>query len=301
MVVTYNRSRLLLACLHALAKQTHRPGHILVVDNASTDGTVDALREAGWMDDATFSLLRLSENTGGAGGFEAGISRALALGANWVWLMDDDALPRSQALEALLDGRPDPYSIYGSVAIQGSKLAWPMQRVDQPGSARIEDLVHTPVSCEVRFLPFLGFLISADMIHRIGLPDGSFFLAADDVEYCLRARRAGAAIRLVGTSVIEHPLARLTCLRLGRVRIYNLKLAPWKRYYDVRNRLIVARRHHGRALWYSTIPSTLLRLLLTLLTERERIAQCKAFVGGFIDGLLDKRGRRHEVWLGSRR
>jgi GT2 family glycosyltransferase len=299
--VTYNRRRLLLDCLRALAAQTRRPECIVVVDNASTDGTVDALREAGWLDDTTFSFLRLPENTGGAGGFEAGISRALALGAHWVWLMDDDALPHPEALQALLEMRPDPSSLYGSVAVQGSMLAWPMQRADQPGSERIEDLEHAPASCKVQFLPFLGFLISADMVQRIGLPDGSFFLAADDVEYCLRARQAGAPIQLVRASVIEHPLARLTTLRLGRARIYNLRLPPWKRYYDVRNRLIVARRHHGWALWYSTIPSTIVRLMLTLLVEPERVDQCKAFAGGFIDGLLDKRGRRHEVWLGSRR
>ncbi len=299
MVVTYNRKALLAHCLEALHAQTRQPDRILVVDNASTDGTVQALEASGWLARPGFELLRLADNTGGAGGFQAGVLRALGDGADWVWMMDDDAMPRHDALQALMAVDPDPASLYGSVAVQGSTLVWPMERADAREPARIEDLAQAPAVCDVLFLPFLGLLASAPLVRRIGPPDASLFLAVDDVEFCLRARRTGARVHLVSASRIDHPLAHRTAVRVGWRTVYTLRLPPWKRYYDVRNRLLVARAHHGAALWYAALPGTLLRWVVTLLTEPERGAQCRAFFGGVVDGLLNRRGRRHDIWLAS--
>src|SRR5215208_4045769 len=98
-VVTYNRRVLLVECLAALARQTHAVDRIVVVDNASTDGTPDAVAEA----DA--DLLRLRRNGGGAEGFHYGVREALAEEPEWIWLMDDDCEPADDALECLLASR----------------------------------------------------------------------------------------------------------------------------------------------------------------------------------------------------
>ena len=85
-VVTYNRKELLRQCLHSVLQQTRPLDCILVVDNASTDGTLDLLN-------AEFSnveQLKLPTNTGGAGGFKAGMQWAYCKGYEWVWVMDDD-------------------------------------------------------------------------------------------------------------------------------------------------------------------------------------------------------------------
>jgi GT2 family glycosyltransferase len=97
-VVTYNRRALLEQCLDALRAQTRPPDRILVVDNASTDGTAEWVRG---QDDVV--ALLLDENVGGAGGFHAGMRLAHAGGADWLWLMDDDTIPRPDALERLLE------------------------------------------------------------------------------------------------------------------------------------------------------------------------------------------------------
>src|SRR5215210_1526363 len=102
-VVTYNRRELLSACLGAIAAQTRAPDHLLVVDNASTDGTRDMV--AGEHPQA--ELLALPENRGSSGGFHAGMARAHGAGATWIWVMDDDTIPRPEALERLL-AAPDP-------------------------------------------------------------------------------------------------------------------------------------------------------------------------------------------------
>lgn len=295
-IVTYNRKALLMRCLAAVAGQTRKPDRILIVDNASTDGTRELLHSEGWLSRSDVELLALKDNTGGAGGFSAGLKRATEIGTGWTWMMDDDAEPCPDALEVLLNRPLSSENLYGSAAVAGELLSWPMS---SPGG-KPEDTIYTveqlPKQLDVQFIPFLGILVSCEMVRRIGLPDAGFFLAADDVEYCLRAREAGAKIILVGSSRIAHPASERYRLWLPGRPFYSLRITPWKRYYDVRNRIFVARRYHGSKLWYSTLPGSFLRLFATLWHEKNRWQQIKAFYAGVIDGLLGRKGRRHELW-----
>lgn len=295
-VVTYNRKALLLRCINALASQSLPPQRILVVDNASTDGTLEALREQGWLARNDFEFLHLSDNTGGAGGFEAGMRHAVAQGAEWLWLMDDDAIPCPEALACLVAAKPDPSNLYGSAAVTGDSLSWPMRPYRTSGRLEWRLLSEIPRSIDVQFIPFLGLLVSASLTSRIGFPDGEFFIAADDVDYCLRARRSGASIILVPSSRLEHPLSERYWIPLPWRKFYNLRLSPLKRYYDTRNRILVARNHYGLALYFKTIPGSFLRLVATLVHERDRKRQLMAFGAGMVDGLLGRKGRRHEHW-----
>ena len=87
-VVTYNRKHLLLKCLESLKKQVYPIDHIIVVNNASTDGTIDFLVQNQWNNSEKFTLMTLDCNQGGAGGFYAGIEFAHKQGFDYIWLMD---------------------------------------------------------------------------------------------------------------------------------------------------------------------------------------------------------------------
>jgi len=299
-VVTYNRKDMLVRCLDALRRQTLAPARIVVVDNASSDGTRELLAEAGWYSLPGFTYSRLPENTGGAGGFHAGLQLAVSKDAGWVWLMDDDALPEPTALAELMRVATDPDHVYGSLAVDGDRLSWRMSVCGVPseGAAyeRVTRFEALPENAEVEFMPFLGFLIHTDLVNRIGLPEKGFFIAADDAEYCLRARRGGAKIILATHSRLLHPASDVYAVSLFGREIPCLRLPPWKRYYDTRNRLLVARKHHGAAFYYKTIPGTLVRLFTVLWLEHRRLAQLHAFVAGMVDGLLGRTGRRHDAW-----
>lgn len=296
LVVTHNRKDLLRRCLRAIASQTMPPNRIFVVDNASTDGTSEMLVQESGNSLPLLEVLLLPENTGGAGGFSAGLAQAASSGADWIWLMDDDAVPHIDALERLMEQASDPRNLYGSAAVSGNRLAWPMLPVGGRATDEINSSEQLVVTQDVHFIPFLGLLVSATMIARIGVPDAGFFIAADDVDYCLRARHCGARIILVGDSRIEHPASVRHTLRIPGSPLYVLQLPPWKRYYDVRNRILVARNHHGLALYYGTIPATFVKLVATLAREPNRMMQLRAFLGGMIDGFLARKGRRHDVW-----
>jgi GT2 family glycosyltransferase len=293
--VTLNRRELLSRCLDALSRQTRAPELVIVVDNASTDGTSRFLSSLS-AQMPNLEVISLRENTGGAGGFSSGMAAAARRGATWAWLMDDDALPELDSLKHLLLHARDDRNLYGSIAIQGDHLSWPMRPIKKRSSDLVALVDHLPETLDVAFIPFLGLLVSRRTIEKIGLPDEGFFIAADDVDYCERARHAGARIILVKGSKINHPASERYRLWLPGRPIYSLRLPPWKRYYDIRNRLFVARNHYGLALYYSTIPGSFLRLIATLWHEGNKLGQLKAFTGGMIDGLLGRKGRRHERW-----
>jgi rhamnopyranosyl-N-acetylglucosaminyl-diphospho-decaprenol beta-1,3/1,4-galactofuranosyltransferase len=89
-VVTFNRKELLCECLDALLAQTYPVSRIVLIDNASSDGTAELLAEKGYLENEIFDYLRLPVNSGGAGGFHEGVKRAFEAGFDWLWLMDDE-------------------------------------------------------------------------------------------------------------------------------------------------------------------------------------------------------------------
>lgn len=293
-VVTFNRLPLLKTCI-ALLQENQAVKQILIIDNASTDGTSEWVRSELLSTDSYVEYVLNKQNLGGAGGFSEGIGRAMELGAEWIWIMDDDAEPAEDAAEKLLAVANNPRDIYGSLAISGDSTSWPTTLL-MPEPVVVDRVSQVPLLAEVESLPFLGFMIHRDLVAKIGLPDAGFFIAADDAEYCMRARRAGARIFVVGESRISHPKADSYVVRIGPHSITCLRLPPWKRYYDTRNRLLIARKHFGFRIITQTLPSLAVRLIATLACEPRKIAQCWAFVAGLIDGLLNLEGRRHQFW-----
>lgn len=293
LIVSFNRKELLLQCLQALSVQTQQPSKILIVDNASTDGTIETLQQNGWLEQSKIQLIALKENTGGAGGFSAGMQCAFEHGADYVWMMDDDAIPHPTALEELMR-YATPEHIYGSLAVNGEDTAWATTLLANNKTVHLKS--HVSELAEVQSLPFLGFLTSKEIYQNIGLPDASYFIAADDVEYCMRAQHAGHKIFICGQSQIEHPKSdRYEFNFLGK-KITCLNLVAWKRYYDTRNRLLIAKKYYGFKYYTQTIPASFVRLFAALLNEKKRLKQVKAFFAGFYDGVFHNTGRRHDKW-----
>ena len=101
-VVTYNRKALLQECIDAILKQTYAVEKVVILDNNSNDGTEDALKTAGYLDNERVVFEHLSENTGGAGGFHYGMKKASEFSPDWIWIMDDDVVPLENCLEELI-------------------------------------------------------------------------------------------------------------------------------------------------------------------------------------------------------
>ena len=272
-VVTYNRPALLLECLAALARQTPELHEVLIIDNASAPDTCRALADAGLVPGAavehaargeaceyvslapesTLNLryVRLDANTGGAGGFAEGLRRALELNWEWVWLMDDDAQPRPEALKLLLEReRPDAAVLVGRVEepvrrgasfhrglVNGRRLFPTLQRP-------VPDDVYASPETEIDMASFVGFLVRASAVRRAGLPRADFFIQHDDLEYSLRIKEYGKIILLPASVMLHHfAVGRRSRKLFGRVSYRLPRSQIWLSYFGVRNLVYLARAH----------------------------------------------------------
>lgn len=228
-VVGYNREALLRECLDALAAQTRRPDAVVVIDNASTDAT----GEVAEAHPIGADVLHLRRNVGGAGGFAAGIARALRRhDADWVWVMDDDTIASPTALAELLD------ALAGSelrMSVLSSRAVWTDGR-DHPmnsprtriGASRLERTHAAGVGGRpIRTASYVSALMNAEDIRRLGLPYADYFIWSDDFEHTGRLLKQARGMH-VPASVVEH-----------RTRTFaGAGTRPGGRfYYDVRNRL----------------------------------------------------------------
>jgi rhamnopyranosyl-N-acetylglucosaminyl-diphospho-decaprenol beta-1,3/1,4-galactofuranosyltransferase len=204
-VVTWNRRDLLCEALTAVLGQTRPPDRVIVVDNASTDGTA-ALVCAQF---PAADLVSLPQNTGGAGGFAYGIALAQAAGAGLAWLMDDDTVPEPGALASLLDAR---CSYSGSTPVLvASRVVWtdgrphPMNtpRV-KPLASRAERAAAAAAGCvPIRSASFVSVLTDLAAAQRSGLPQADYFLWNDDFEFTARLLRRSPGL-LCPAAVVVH-------------------------------------------------------------------------------------------------
>lgn len=212
-LVAYNRRELLREALEALAAQSRPVDRLIVVDNASDDGSGDTAAELmeEWGDRAR--LIRLTENTGGAGGFAVGIAAAADdPEVDWIWVMDDDTVPGPDALSGALSAHA-AYRAGGQddLAVMGSRVVWtdgddhPMNtpKAKIGASAAERERAASVGAMEIRSISFVSAFLRAARVRDQGLPLADYFLWNDDFEYSARLLRGARGI-YVPDSVVTH-------------------------------------------------------------------------------------------------
>lgn len=239
--VTMDRPTELSALLAAISAQTAKVDTICLVDSGSAPAQ-DIARTHGNVD-----YIRSEANLGGAGGFALAALKAIASGARWIWLMDDDAEPADpeclatllreaevRDLEAVLPlvvapGHPDQLSFFFRL---DGKVTHDRAAVERLG-----------------FLPnnghfFNGALIRSDVFFKVGLPDMRLFIRGDEVDFTLRLRQAGIRFGTVTTTAITHPHAFAETQHVFGARWHVIVPgSAFKRFYYYRNRGYMIRRY----------------------------------------------------------
>ncbi len=300
-VVSFNRKALLLECLDGLLTQTLPLDRIIVVDNKSTDGTLDLLAERGYLANPLIECIAMEENLGGAGGFHEGMKRAVEAGFDWIWLMDDDAEPTPDAyricaphlqadcaivapLMADAAGEPDFDGLHRGFLFPPSKAR--VLAVGRPVNA--EDITGRE-TVDIDVCSFVGPFISAKAVAAVGLPLAEFFIHNDDLEYTLRTRKFGRLV-LVPGALIKHKQAQLvdrTSMRKTpfgvRERFRYEKL--WSSYYGYRNITWLISRGHVPTrktqlfLWHARLMAQVVAF------DDHKISRLKFWNSALLDGL----------------
>ena len=243
-VVTFNRLEKLKTVLSSIESQTFPVDKLLIIDNASTDGTGEYLATLSTPLDHT--VVTLTENTGGAGGFAEGMLRGYTAGADFVWIMDDDCYPEPDALAALVRGFDE------SVAELGGDVPFACSVVKYTDGSICE--MNNPVptwdwgrllvkgqrNVMVTACSFVSVLIPRWVIAQYGLPYRPYFIWFDDREYTLRITQVCPGVQVLDSHVI-HDMGDNKGVNFSMVTTQSL----WKFAHGVRNEASYQLHHRG--------------------------------------------------------
>lgn len=267
-IINFRTAEMTCACVQSVLEDLGDiAGHVVVVDNASGDGSADEI--AAWLEGQTetkgkplpVSLVRSPDNTGFSGGHNQGMGH---LPAKYYLVLNSDALLRPGFLATILaaaEAQPEiglfaPRIEYeeGGAQINCFRFAGPLSelmRAAQTGPVsrlfrrRVVALSETPDPANIEWASFACILLRGEMFRALGPMDEGYFLYFEDAEYCLRARRAGWHITHV-------PEARAIHFRGGSGPVKTLQKAKKRMpgyFYASRSRFLY--QAHGRAglLW----------------------------------------------------
>lgn len=271
-IVTFNRADLLGRVLDGLAAQTRPVDAIYVFDNASVDHTAEVLAARS---DLPLKVTHHEENLGGAGGFHRGVALAYGDGHDRIWLMDDDVVPAPDCLETLLTHPDDDCLTAVREDRSGRLVEKAALHFDlrnplslRPKRASIDSAYATraelPERVQVENVAFEGFLVHRRVIDDIGLPDASYFIFYDDVDFAVRARLAGYRIMAIRDAVLVRQLDF----------DQQHALDSWKGYYMYRN-LFVVHFRYGENVWVRLKPYLIAAGVVVLSPTRGGIAEAR--------------------------
>ncbi|TBU86712.1 glycosyl transferase family 2 [Pseudomonas dryadis] len=245
-VLTYNRKDLLKRCLDAVYSQTRNCDGVIVIDNASSDGTEQMVLDLSL---PNLRLYVLSANVGASGGFNAGFRLAYQAGADLVWMMDDDVIPNPDALQRLIEADEllaarnieHAFLLSGAYTQEGLVNNAPSLDVRRN---RI-DYENWPATVELGVVPvcratFVSILVPRSTLAEHGVPITSMFIWGEDTEFTLRVTRSKPGY-LVGASKVLH----LRQEGGGAISIRTEKNPVRIRYHRhfVRNELFIMRKY----------------------------------------------------------
>lgn len=293
-VLSWNGREDTLACLRSLQPLRDADTAIVCVDNGSTDGSPAAVREQF----PDIDLIENGANLGFSGGNNVGIRHALERGAEWVVLVNNDAVLAPDAIARLRDAareHPGAGILSGKLFFAdppdriwfAGQRFWPLLGYSgRPRGYRKADAPRYRRPGEIGRAAGAFMAVSRAAMEAAGLLDDDLFAYVEDVDWSLRVRRAGFGVRFVPDAIAWHHVSSSTGGERGSTHVL---------YYGVRNTITVCERHRPlpgpltrlrrRLIWAVFVGQAL------LLSEGRR-----PFVRAVRDGYRDARAGR----LGAR-
>ena len=240
-ILNWNGLKDTIECLDSVIKLNYPNFRLVVVDNGSTDGSTDIISR----NYPKVIVLENEENLGYAKGNNVGIRYALENNADYVWLLNNDTVVEQNALlNMVIEAEGDPHSgIIGSkiyypnsgkkIWFAGAMINWSRGISNHIGMNETDVGQYDYVK-EIDRVAGCSMLVKREVCNRVGLFDDNFFLYVEEVDWCVRARRAGFKCLFVPSSIVYHKGLTSVSLIGACSKVFN--------YYNTRNFLYLIQK-----------------------------------------------------------
>ena len=298
-VHTFNDAEVIDTAVEALCRQTYPLPEILLIDNASTDGTLDRA----FPDKVT--IIRNSQNLGTSGAVAAAMEYALAHGYDWIYILDADSIAEPKAIENLV-------KCYLSLSPELQASAWRLSSLPKDANTGFlhHGCVFTPRGVKILNPPpqpsryrcdaqiWSGSFYRLDAVRKVGLPDPNYVIDWDDMIYGYEGMVRGYTSFVDASSVVIHHMGALETLRhpFGTQLVKIFDLPPMRSYYFWRNSIYFWIYKYRRA--HSVMPMIthflrfwwwLIRVVLFVRAPGATLRACLRGTWDGINGRLENR------------
>jgi GT2 family glycosyltransferase len=238
-VLTWNDTEMSAACIESVLANAYEPKRVVLVDNGSSPPAAPVLKQRF----PHIEPVALDENAGFTGGCNRGMERALKLGADYVFLLNNDTTVHEHAIERLVDAMEQhPDAGFASALLlypgdekriqfyRGTIQRDAAQHVHPDDEQAFSDRYRETI--ETEFAPACAILLRARALRETGMFDESLFTNWEDYDLCLRFTDAGWKLLTVGSAEVVHAHGQTTG-----------KISPFITYFFTRNRLICLFRY----------------------------------------------------------
>ena len=239
-VLNWNKLNDTIECIESIYKLKYENFKIILVDNGSTEISPDIIKDK-YKD---IILIKNKQNLGFAEGNNVGIRFALSNGADYIWLLNNDTVVDPNALVTMVDvgEKLSECGILGSkiyyygqpevIWFAGATINWRKATSNHIGQNQKDQAKYNSIG-EVERVTGCSMLVKRDVCERIGLMDENLFLYAEELDWCVRAKKVGYKILYIPDSKVYHKISLSTGNNYGV--IFN--------YFNTRNFLYVIRKN----------------------------------------------------------
>jgi hypothetical protein len=284
-ITVWNQVEHTIACLETIAQQDYGDLSVLVVDNGSTDDTIQQVSS----NHPSVEILMLPENLGPTRGYNTGFRHALEQGTDLVFLLNNDTLLAPNCISELIKEvrkspdiglvmpkiyyADDPNRIW---SIGGKENKWNYE-VQRPAENKIDN-GQWDEPADIDDAPFTAVLLTREVLEKVGLPDEGFFLYYEDRDYSRRMQDAGYRLRLAPAAHMWHKVSMSS----------GGSGSPSERYWMARSGVQFFQKNVGmRSRWFIVIPWRTASALRTTfrLARQGRFDSIKAYWLGLWHGI----------------
>jgi GT2 family glycosyltransferase len=247
-LLNWNGVHLTVPCINSLITGTVKPTTIIVVDNASTDRSIETLRASF----ADIDIVVNEKNLGFTGGNNVGFKRTLTGNYDFIWVLNNDTVVKDDCLKNLLQAMYDDSNIVAAsgkilyedpsdrIWYAGAEFSYWSLRTSHRGEME-KDIGQYNLPEDVPFISGCCIFMRSSALVTVGFFDNNFFAYSEDVDWCLRAKRLGLRLRYVPQAMIYHKVS--ASFKTVSTPKAGGTSSPFAIYLVTRNRMLLIRKH----------------------------------------------------------